>query len=432
MNNSLNSASQIAPHPIQVYLDSSDYSILSDPKKNNKNLNRIKNELISLTQRKVIEIRFSIVHVLEMAHLEKENCPLALSRFKILNELCGAKTLLSIPDMENMELVRLVHNSCYHPSTRIKQVAIDNGEWFPAFSFESDFFEKMIITELFKAFRDLKIPRNERQRLKKQLTKKGHISEKFLEYIPNGRDFFLKAIAQEYPLTDRFKHEDLFVKLIKKEITNDELMAEFKAGFFNLENFIGWYLNRSKESSSLPIWLRGFGQQQSEKIKILREKCERLFKTGIEIGKSEKEILIELKTIEKDAEKSFEQNRKNYIMGLFTKRQNQLFKLGLSKKKWQEIVSKPKLGETPSIDIYLRSIVKYIFTNATNIKYKRRILDSDQPDLMHARYLPYMNIFRADKNTGNLLKPFAKAYQTQVLTSFCDILDAINSYSWSD
>lgn len=314
MNNNFNSASQRMPYPIQVYLDSSDYSILSDPKKNNLSLTRIKNELISLIQRRVIEIRFSIVHVLEMAHIGKENRPLALSRFKILNELCGGKTLLSIPDMENMELVRLAHHS-FDPLS-IKQVAIDNGEWFPAFSIESDFFEKTIIMELFKAFKDLKLPRNERQRLKKQLTKKGRISEKILEFIPGGRELFLEAFAQEYPLTDRFKNEDLFVKLIKKEITNDELMVEFKAGLFNLENFIGWYLDRLNKSSSLPIWLRNFGQQKKIKIETLREKCEKLFKIGMEIGKSEQEILNELKTIEQGAEKSFEQDRKNYIIGL--------------------------------------------------------------------------------------------------------------------
>jgi hypothetical protein len=409
--------------PIQVYLDSSDYSILSDPRKNDEKLIKIKNELISLVNQGLIEIRFSFVHVLEMAHVGIENRELSLCRFALMKELCGTKTLKSIPDMENTEIIGSVQNGIFSP--HIKHIANDRGEWFPDFTDQINNIQQTIIDNIFDGFRKQKIPRKQRQILRKKIIRKGHLADAFFEFLPQNRSELLKSIECDFPLTKKFWQEDLILQFLKKKISKTELLNEFKAGFFDPETLIGWYIDRSNNSLSLPLFFRNWGQNDLTKVQDLIEQCKKLFDFGIKIGKSEKEASNDIKKLIKHLEKTGKFNRDIYLKKIWESRQKKLLKSGLTKKQWAEKIKSSKLGRTPSIDIYMQSLMKYVINSVSNVKSGRKLLNSDHPDLLHARYLPYVDIFRADKYMGNLLKPLAKPYNTQVVTYFPDIIKII-------
>lgn len=45
---------------------------------------------------------------------------------------------------------------------------------------------------------------------------------------------------------------------------------------------------------------------------------------------------------------------------------------------------------------------------------------------MHGRYLPYVDIFRADRYMGNLFSQLAMPYKTKVVTSFIELPEIID------
>ena len=67
---------------IRVYLDSSDYSVMSEP--NNAEVAEIRSKLLSYIESSVIEVRFSAVHLVECAHLDDASKPMALRRTEVI------------------------------------------------------------------------------------------------------------------------------------------------------------------------------------------------------------------------------------------------------------------------------------------------------------------------------------------------------------
>lgn len=116
-----------------------------------------------------------------------------------------------------------------------------------------------------------------------------------------------------------------------------------------------------------------------------------------------------------------EKFRKNYLKRIWDNRQRDLLKIGVTKKHWNSKIKTSTLGQTPSIDFYIQSMITYSMNSVGNLQNSRKLLRSDHGDLMHGRYLPYVDIFRADRYMGNLYSPLAKQYRTKVVTSFIEL-----------
>lgn len=85
---SANFSTRTTDGPLQVYLDSSDYSMLSEAMHNDQHptfetLKRL-SEFVDLG---LIEIRFSTIHLIEIAHLDAESKNWALRRAECIQHL---------------------------------------------------------------------------------------------------------------------------------------------------------------------------------------------------------------------------------------------------------------------------------------------------------------------------------------------------------
>lgn len=111
---------------LQVYLDSSDFSKLSDPSGVPDNLLEIKARLLSFAKSGDVIFRFSSAHIVEMAPVEQIAESAAEARARFLADLCGNNCLLSFDQLMAAELGVCAEN---------KAVAVDvysnEGNWFP-------------------------------------------------------------------------------------------------------------------------------------------------------------------------------------------------------------------------------------------------------------------------------------------------------------
>ncbi|MGF6758017.1 hypothetical protein [Paraburkholderia sp. GAS42] len=93
--------------PIVVYLDSSDFSTLSDPARKSPENDEIRAALLRRARSGEVVFAFSGVHLSEMTPLEPGFTPSALARTDLLVELCERNAFISIDRLLEAETSRL-------------------------------------------------------------------------------------------------------------------------------------------------------------------------------------------------------------------------------------------------------------------------------------------------------------------------------------
>ena len=115
--------------PLQIYLDSNDYSNLSKAMGSKAHPDRpIFDGLCDLVDQNLIEIRFSAVHIVEMTHLDARSKPAALQRARCLQRLTRGRCFRYWIDTEALECREFLAGT---PSFSV--IANDRSEWHPDF-----------------------------------------------------------------------------------------------------------------------------------------------------------------------------------------------------------------------------------------------------------------------------------------------------------
>ena len=104
----------------QVYLDSNDFSLLSDPRRRSDATVAMRHELQSYADGALVQFRFSMAHVCEAAPTDPHAQEAAERRAKLIYKLCGSNTLVSIAEIRDAEI------SASHDFS-----PFSNGRWYP-------------------------------------------------------------------------------------------------------------------------------------------------------------------------------------------------------------------------------------------------------------------------------------------------------------
>ncbi len=104
----------------QVYLDSNDFSLLSDPRRRSSATIAMREELQSYADDELVQFRFSMAHVCEAAPTEPNAQEAAERRAQLIYELCGPNTLVSIAEIWQAEVTGSHDFSPF-----------SNGRWYP-------------------------------------------------------------------------------------------------------------------------------------------------------------------------------------------------------------------------------------------------------------------------------------------------------------
>jgi hypothetical protein len=91
--------------PLIVYLDSSDYSVLSDPTRRTPTLDRVCIELREFAKTTEVKFAYSGAHLCEMAPLNEKSTHAAAARADLLVDLCGRNAFISFDRLIKAELI---------------------------------------------------------------------------------------------------------------------------------------------------------------------------------------------------------------------------------------------------------------------------------------------------------------------------------------
>ncbi|MFV0889658.1 hypothetical protein ACNKH9_23225 [Metapseudomonas otitidis] len=363
---------------IRVYLDSSDFSNLSQPSgKNTALMRNIRSKLINWVKKGEIEIRYSMAHIMEAVPVDLKTAELGRRRLDCIRQLCGKKVFTDPITLVTQELSQ----SSDVPLTS------DRGHWFPG------------MTKLWDETVDLTPEpldsRNERRLLRSAIKSDAQFNNELQDLLDN------------YPITKKYA-----VAWLTKQQPGDSVARAIQNSVSDLDFLCEWYIKHWNKSTLYSTAIREQGKEFSG-----------LLTTA---ARDMKALHLEL---ENEGVKSSEaQKRLTACAKKLAENMSQEVVDGLSKEDVPpaSIVS-ASLESTPSIYVFSELLTQIFLTSVVTVKNTRKARDSDLGDLMHSIYLPYVDIFRADGATASALHNAQIGTTAKIVTSLEDLVTEVEA-----
>jgi hypothetical protein len=401
--------------PLQIYLDSSDYSNLSSDQYSAE-LESLK----SLVDKKAIEVRYSNVTIAELIHTEKEHQHYAIGRAKVLRTLCGKKCLI-------YNDILLFHDCLVALAGKDSRIEFpnyaynDRSHWYPpkAGSFQN--FKAELAKDVTERIRT-EINRHpdptERKSLRKKLKRfirNGNFTSEGLAFT-KGMD---AAVIEKFAFLDKTKPAEMLRKHLVGKISYRELQDYLLENGADPANLAEFTIDQVEDGLSKFQWLRKGGVSFIDYAKQLVSLADKIEKSDKECGihRSRKEIADEYGL-------DFSNLRQKMLKDCWSNYKHDFCKRNITHSNFMRLCESAELGTFPSLDILVEIMPAY--TEQLITKNRTKLLSSDFGDIAHAMYLPYVDVFRADRAMTHLFRSVGDKYQTKVIRTLKELVSELN------
>lgn len=382
--------------PLQIYLDSSDYSNLSKPDAYlSTELKNLKNQLLTLTKNGAVEIRFSAAHISEIAHLEFRHKTQATQRATLISDLCLGKAMKWPQELFALEAASAFHRKTLPPFPLYGQS--NSGHWFPHIQVDIGNNEKLFREEIKIALKKKGLPRDQRRKIERSFMVDGHLRAELIPLVKQFQQVATSQFEAMFPLTESFYQDEMVLKWATGQISNDLFEKELFKGITDPKNFIGWYFDRYSDAKSSIFWLRDLSKKISTIANIFIDKAD-----GIRESSTISPSMLE-KTLRDSLEEQKINMKRRLMPELIRMSPELLAPLQISPNKLSKQVADAEYA-APGFDLFLALLIEHVSTSMTPHESRRHLKDSDFVDFIHAAYLPYMDLFRCDGYCANLIQ----------------------------
>jgi hypothetical protein len=268
----------------------------------------------------------------------------------------------------------------------------------------SNRFKSETYRKISEHIKSLPLRRFEKKQLVKKYFKRGQLTKEAIEAIIENQFSGSIPIGNEVIFFEEFISNEMWIGYLTGEITEKEFLDSMLNNMMNVELFISKLCEYNSEIRKVFV---SFVLKSGDKI---FESIEKVFKiTGdiksewIQYGFSGEEIeSIMKKKYDSPAMKTMEMVRRTVLSNLYNNNKRKIRSKGLKWEDWDRHIINSEVGKIPSIDMLLLVNMQFILDRIKNRGTKLK--NSDGADLMHAYYVPYCDIFRADKRTTDLLR----------------------------
>lgn len=390
---------------IRIYLDSSDYSVLSDPRRCTGTFASILHQLRSIRDEGLATFHFSGILLSEMAPLDPEFTDAAQRRADLLVELCGQNCLISQDRLFAGELRFAGQDTDDPPS-----IYSSSGEWYPEGIAEiSPIGAVAMATNIKEAISDFGLGRKARREAERKALKGGKPRPAVQSsLIANARAGSLDEILQIYPM--RPDDARILGRFVVGDATAAQAAAAFEGSLRDPRWMMQWFERHHSKLSHFIEWTRGPAASMILNLNDLAEHAATLRRMDLERGTSMAASILSSKG--------------------WSTQQDELL-LRVSKRICKELLGfdnpnlSPKLidEKCAGISVGIRSLHSAWWT--TTSKTPRPAKLSDFPDALHAMYAPYVDIFRADSFMAPYIDKNASRFGTTTIGKLVDLPNAI-------
>lgn len=379
--------------PIQVYLDSSDFSDIANVKKKPSEYSDVINYLLTKRDKGLIQIRFSEAHVVEAAPTTPDSIPAAIERLKTIHEICRNNSLAHPIDLMTYEVSSNVISDSDDGRSHIFR---SDANWLPALF---DFSE--IIPDV-------------EEYVRQDIEKMGRVERR--KYLKNGKPTALwygemraannateSIMLNSLPLTtDAIR---IFRRYFIGDASRKDALKALYDSITNLEVFGNWYKKDWERASDISRHLRNIGAE---------------FETALNEARNQFEVMmLEQTEAVGDSKKLLDLSVRAFHEVLANSSSRLVNKLAL------QIGASPKLTEdiwqtSPGLTCSV-TLAMHIARRSVAAKLPRSPKSSDFPDCYHAIYLPYVDVFRADGFIAGMLRECKIPLSTVIVDKFLQL-----------
>lgn len=362
--------------PLRVYLDSSDYSVLSDPRRASPENKSVLQELRRLKNEGQVTIHFSGTLLSEMAPMEPGFADVALRRADLLVELCGRNALLSQDRIFSNELRRAVGKA-----TDVESVYSNVGEWYPEGVAEISPITAIDMSSYIReAIAETGLNRKARRAAQRMTLKAGSprsgIKTALLESARSGS---LDEILAKYPM----RPED--ARVLGRFVVGDATPAQASQAFENSLRdprwMMLWFEQHHAQLTPFIEWARSPAKPLIASLLEMADHAVTLRRQDSEFGTDLASSLL--------SSKKWEEQQDSLLARVATR-----FCTEFSVESAQPLSPSVLDTNCPGLTVAVRSLHSAAWTVTSETPRKPKL--SDFPDAMHAVYAPYVDVFRAD------------------------------------
>lgn len=391
--------------PLRVYLDSSDYSVLSDPKRITNDLSAVLQTLREFKERGVISIYFSGTLLSEMAPLHSEYADAAVRRANLLVELCGRNAMLSQDRVFSAELRRASGQTM-----QLGNMHSTDGEWYPeGISDISPLTAIQMSSQIVEAIGETGLGRKERRAAQRLALKDGKPRAALMKAIvENARSGPMNEILAKYPM----RPEDARVlgRFVVGDATSAQAAKAFEASLKDPSWMMLWFEQNHAQLTPFIEWTRSPAKSISSSLSEMAEHAASLRRQDAVLGTS---LANELLSAGK-----WESLQDSLLCRIASR-----FCAEFLGDESTSMSSRMIDQACPGLSVAVRSLQSAAWTVTAGTPRKPKL--SDFPDAMHAVYAPYVDIFRADSFMAPYIARQSNKYGTTTVAKLVDLSKAI-------
>lgn len=397
---------------ITVYLDSLDYSTLTDPKQLTPALNTVRDRLLAYSRSGLVRFVFSSVVVCEAAPLTPESVGLAAHKADFLGDLCGNNALISFDRLISWEIEALLGKAA-----KPVDVVDPEGHWFPEMEppeREGDVWQRMelLLNE------DLKLKgmtRQQRRAMSRKYIKNGRPRAELQALLDqqDGREISTALVAQ-YPM--RPEHANIMSQYSLGRVSEEQFRDALIGSLRDPRWMMRWFATNHSLASPISDIVRKPGREIGE-----------LMRTLVKGSLDYANILITLNPTGHNPSGRHGELSKQWAE--FQDRQILSLVKGLSSRWCNTEITDVNIEDVNANCRGLVTTLRSLYSSAwDNVGGGRKEPPSDSQfvDALHALYAPYVDVFRADTfMSPHIERQVAQKDGTMVVAKLLQLPDAI-------
>jgi len=398
---------------ITIYLDSNDYSMLSDPRRRTDSLDQVRTVLQELVHSNLVRFVFSGIHLSEMAPLDTKFTPSATDRADLLVELCGRNAFISFDRLVASELANLVN-----PDAPPVQALSSNATWFPEIDkvFSPVHLWANTAREIDHAVKERGLNRKQRRTLKRQLFKANQPTPKMQEWLASQNPSSnLSEILSLYPM--RPQDAEVLCRYTLGQATQKEAEDAFLESLRDPSWMMRWFATHHNKLTSVTEWLREPSRDMIARMKEMAVHAKELHKFQSILGSEFKADML-TRNGWRAAQDEFLLNVANRLLLHFYPKTPSCGSV--------ELVDK----HCPGLSTTIRSLLSSLWNSFCSDP--RVPQESDFVDAVHAMYAPYVTFFRADRYMSPHIQKQVAQHGTQVVSRLDELPGRILAMLHSD
>lgn len=396
---------------ITCYLDSQDYSTLTDTKTLTADRIQVREALLSFAQKRKVQFVFSAAAVCEAVAVSPEATRLAELKAELLGDLCGANALVSFDRLLHAEVVALAEQGD-PPSDMLDPC----GNWFPDIPVvETCETPWQKIRQLAEAELDaMGLSRQQRRAAVRTLIKNGRPRSAFKSQLEKqSPSTFAGEIIKQYPM--KAEYAEMMARYGLGRATEKEFTEALLGSLRDPRWMMKWFTTNHAMSSPIADMVRKPGRELGEGIRKLVDAsiqwASSLRESGLDSDPTGRHGEISRRWMEMQGKQLVTIVRsvadaQNLILGAIT----------------PEDVDK----RCPGISATVRALYSSAWENVAGSR-KEEPSDSQPVDALHAMYAPYVRVFRADRFMAPHIQKQVNRYGTIVVPRLAQLVGVLES-----